>query len=66
MISREEFAWTGDGFSSGENQIGKSVEIEGRRGVVVSGSDMFITVEWEPWWRRWSRQAVDFVGGGSK
>jgi len=52
----EKLLWTGDGFSLGEWQVGRPVEIGGRCGVVVSGDGLTITVEWEPRWKTWWRR----------
>jgi len=54
--------WAGDGFSLGEDQVGRPVNIEGRTGKVVSGDAFFIVVKWDKpltWWRHIS----DFVFG---
>jgi hypothetical protein len=40
----DTFAWIGDGL--GSDQIGRSVEIEGKKGVVVEGTGLTITVRW--------------------
>ena len=44
---REEMIWNGDGFSSGKDQIGKRVNINGKKGRVVDAMDLSITVEWD-------------------
>lgn len=48
----ERLVWFGDGFNAGSAQVGRRVNIHGKTGVVVSGTDMFIDVEWDGWWYR--------------
>lgn len=48
MLKRqEEILWVGDGFSSARDQIGRRVNIDGKAGVVVEASELYITVEWD-------------------
>ena len=46
-MNTTEMLWTGDGFSTGRKQIGRRVNIDGRKGVVVDGSDLTITIRWD-------------------
>jgi hypothetical protein len=42
---REELVWLKS--SSGADQVGREVNLDGRRGVVVEGSALYITVEFD-------------------
>lgn len=46
-MKTEDMLWIGDGFSSGKDQIGRKINLNGKTGVVVSGTDMFISVKWD-------------------
>ena len=51
----DTFAWIGEGL--GSEQIGRSVDIQGKKGVVVEGTGLTITVRWNElprisWWKR--------------
>ncbi len=58
MARREEMQWIGDGMRAPETDelVGRSVNIDGRKGVVVSNTAFTIIVEWESWFRRLLRK----------
>lgn len=42
--------------SPGFDQIGRRVELNGRRGIVVGGTELCVEIELEPLWLHWLRK----------
>ena len=43
----ERFLWIGDGFDNGQDQVGRSVVIGGRRGQCIAGTQLTIDVKFD-------------------
>jgi len=43
----ERFLWIGDGMDSGSDQVGRPVDLDGRKGKVIAGTVLTVDIEFE-------------------